>query len=113
MKAAVALLIIAAAVAVAATPALARTDPRGTTFITDTLGGNGHSSKPVVQGYRFITDTLGGNGGVSPAQAAAVTRDQTFSWSDAGVGGAMTGGVLIALVGALLLVSHQRRRLAT
>lgn len=113
MKAAVALLTIAIAVAVAAAPALATNTPHGTTFITDTLGGTGHPNQPAVQGNRFITDTLGGDGGASPAQAAAVTRGQTFSWSDAGVGGAMTGGVLIALIGALLLASHRRSRLAT
>ncbi len=143
MKATCALLAIAAtvavAVAVAVAPALARTDPRGTPFITDTLGGNGHlgrtrldpysspgsriragegtggalktiAPQPVShsQGYRFITDTLAPGGG-KPLTAAS---NISFSWSDAGVGAATATGTILALIGALLLVTRRRTSLA-
>ncbi len=61
------------------------------TFITDTLGGNGHVTKATsdvlaryvanhagpatqVQAYRFITDTLGGNGNVAKATPDVLAR---------------------------------------
>lgn len=72
------LLKLFGAIAVATSIAVvgART-AHASSFITDTLGGNGHakivpapdvidryltSHGPQVQGYNFITDTLGGNG---------------------------------------------------
>jgi len=109
MKATFALLAIAAAFTVVAAPALARTDPTGTTFITDTLGGNGSALTAVApQGYRFITDTLAPGGGTPLTVASSVS----FSWSDAGVGAATAAGIILALIGGVLLVTRRRGSLA-
>lgn len=142
MKAAFALLAVAATFAVAVAPALATNAPHGMTFITNTLGGNGHSSKAAVHRYRFITDTLGGSGGAATAtgccavgqpgrspqgpapltlqngyatgagQSSATTSNVSFNWSDAGVGAATATGTILALFGALLLVARRRSTLA-
>ena len=107
-----------------------------TTFITDTLGGNGHP-KQAVQGYRFITDTLGGNGhagynpaayvygGASPAVAKAIQalgNGQTpspsvgsspsgngFDWGDAGIGAGVAAGLMLLLLGGALLRTNSKR----
>jgi hypothetical protein len=140
MKATLALLAIAATVAATAAvaPALARTDPSGQTFITDTLGGNGHVGRTLLepyssqdsrigagegtggalntiapstshsQGYRFVTDTLAPGGGNTLTAAST----GSFSWSDAGVGAATATGTILALIGALLLVTRRRSGIA-
>ena len=115
MKAAFALLAVAAALAFAVVPAFARTDPGGTPFITDTLGGNGHVGRTVLdpssnsQGYRFTTDTLAPGGG----EPLAAASNSSFSWSDAGVGAATAAGTILAFIGVLLLVTRRRSSLAT
>ena len=123
---------VAAALAIAVVGA--RT-AKAQTFITDTLGGNGHPQPAVVQGYRLITDTLGGNGRAynprayvpggssqqlsqaiqsvgkspvpSPAPVQTVT-DSSFSWSHAWIGGFGAAGLLL-LAGAAVMRTRQRR----
>ena len=121
MKAAFALLAVAAMLAFAVVPAFARTDPGGAPFITGTLGGNGHvgrtrldpsintTAPPVSQsqGYRNI-DTLAPNGG----KPVTTTSNISFSWPDAGVGAATAAGTILALIGVLLIVTRRRRSLA-
>jgi hypothetical protein len=111
----------------AAAPAtLEAAKPQGSTFITDTLGGNGHPQQ--AQGYRFITDTLGGNGhpkqvqgyrfitdtlapgGGAPIEAAPSAP--SFSWADAGLGAGTALGALLVLLGSALLVARRQGRLA-
>jgi hypothetical protein len=80
-----ALLVLAAIlVAVVAGPASARVDSPG--------------------GSSFITDTLGGNGGASPVTAPTATG---FDWADAGIGASTAVGAIFVLIGGTLLV---RRR---
>jgi hypothetical protein len=78
----------------------------GDTFITDTLAPGGGSS---AQGYRFITDTLAPGGG---SGQVLVRGSNSFSWSDAGVGAAVTAGTILALVGSALIVIRRQGRLA-
>jgi hypothetical protein len=92
----------------AAAPAtLGTSNPQGSTFITDTLGGNGHPQQ--AQGYRFITDTLAPGGG-APIEAAPTAP--SFSWADAGVGAGTALGALLVLLGSALLVARRQGRLA-
>jgi hypothetical protein len=106
MKALLTLAAVLAALAVAA-PAALGSGQSPTTFITDTLGGNGHPKQ--VQGYRFITDTLAPGGG--PAIDAA-SSSPSFSWADAGVGAGTAAGALLMLLGGALLVARRQGRLA-
>jgi MYXO-CTERM domain-containing protein len=106
------------------------------TFITDTLGGNGHAQVASVQGYRFITDTLGGNGHAynrgayvyggasqqvaqaiqsvgktpSPVSSSLVARStgSGIGWNDAWIPGVWAAGLLL-LAGAAVMRSRQRR----
>ena len=110
----------------AAAAALGTGKPRGSTFITDTLGGNGHPQQ--AQGSTFITDTLGGNGHPQQAQGYRFITDTlapgggapieaalsvpSFSWADAGVGAGTALGALLVLLGGTLLVSRRQGRLA-
>jgi hypothetical protein len=104
MKALLILTAVVAAIAVATPVALASPAPNGSTFITDTLGGNGHGV-PAEHGYRFVTDTLGGNGG---APLSAYRTAPGFDWADAGIGAATFGGSLLVLLGGGLLVLRRR-----
>jgi hypothetical protein len=122
MKAALAL--VASVATLAASPAY------GDSFITDTLGGNGHARHAHVQGYTFITDTLGGNGRARHARvqgytfitdtlapgggpvALTVSAPRAFDWGDAGVGASVTAGSLLLLLGGSVLVQRRRSRLA-
>lgn len=123
---------VAAALAIAVVGA--RT-AKAQTFITDTLGGNGHPKPAVVQGYRLITDTLGGNGhaynprayvpggssqhvsqaiqsagkGPVPSPAPVQTvKDSSFSWSNAWIGGVGVAALLL-LAGAAVMRTRERR----
>ena len=92
----------------AAAPAtLGAAKPQGSTFITDTLGGNGHPQQ--VQGYRLITDTLAPGGG-APIEAAPASP--SFSWNDAAVGAGTALGALLVLLGGTLVVARRQGRLA-
>ncbi|HEY2543878.1 MAG TPA: hypothetical protein VGH92_12615 [Gaiellaceae bacterium] len=100
-----ALLLIATVVAAITTAAPAF----GDTFITDTLApGGGHSSPyDTQQGTTFITDTLAPGGGTS-TPVVTIPSSSAFSWSDAGVGAGAATGVLVALLGATLVVGRRR-----
>ena len=116
MKALLTLTGILSAIAIAAPAALA------SSFITDTLGGNGHA-KAALPSYRFITDTLGGNGHAKSVPTyqfmtdtlapgggkplATAPSSPGFNWADAGVGAGAVAVALIVLAGGLLVV---RRR---
>ena len=108
MKASFAIAAAAVVVAMSAPLALAgggsaSKASQGTTFITDTLAPGGGHAAPS-QGYRFITDTLAPGGGVptlAPASAAS------FDWADAGIGAGVAGGLLLALIGAVLLLTRR------
>jgi hypothetical protein len=126
MKTLLALATAVTAIALAVPAAFAAPQQQGYAFITDTLGGDGHAS----QGYSFITDTLGGDGhprqgapqgyafvsdtlapGGGPARpVVTVSTPSTFSWVDAGVGAGAAGGLLLALLGASLLVVRRQGR---
>jgi hypothetical protein len=115
MKAAFALLAVAATLAFAAVPGFARTDPGGAPL-------NGHVGRTLLdpsinttappvshsQGSRFNIDTLAPNGG----KPVTATAKISFSWSDAGVGAAMAAGTILALIGVLLIVTRRRSSLA-
>jgi hypothetical protein len=116
MRSLITLVAAIAVCALSAAGASARTTPpfgpgaRGITVIVDTLGGNGHPRQAPAPSRAFVTDTLGGNGG---GGAVSVPPSGTgFSWGDAGVGAAGTGGILLALLGGTLLVVRRRGRLA-
>jgi hypothetical protein len=128
MKALLALATAATAIALAVPAALAAPQQPGYSFITDTLGGDGHAS----QGYSFITDTLAPGGGAAPQRGApqgysfitdtlapgggpaqrvvTVSVSSGFSWVDAAVGAGAAGGALLALLGASLLVLRRQGR---
>jgi hypothetical protein len=109
MKALFTLTAVLVATAVAAPMSLAAGTPQSQTFITDTLGGNGHAAGTHVQDYRFITDTLGGSGG---SQVTTVFRDPGFSWADAGIGAATVAGSMLLLLGSARVVVRRRTGLA-
>jgi hypothetical protein len=108
------------------------------TFITDTLGGNGHAKVSSVQGYRFITDTLGGSGrpsynthayvegGASQALAKAIqsfgrneqspapsvvpsTGEAGSSWRNVGIGAGSAACLMLLLACGLVLRSNRHR----
>jgi hypothetical protein len=92
---------------------------QGTTFITDTLGGNGHAPQVGGDNPRAYV-----NGGASPAVVRAVqdlgngrtaapsviggSSGSGFSWTDAGVGAATVAGSMLVLVGSGLLLLRRR-----
>jgi hypothetical protein len=78
----------------------------GYQFITDTLAPGGRSAQTPA--YRFVTDTLAPGGGVI-AYAQAATG---FSWSDAGIGAAVTFSLLLVLFAATRHRAHRRRTLS-
>lgn len=85
--------------------------PGGTTasrssFITDTLAPGG-SSAPAG-GYRFITDTLAPGGGAGGT--VTVRLGSGFSWADAGIGAAVSCGLLLFALATRQLVARRRRR---
>jgi hypothetical protein len=106
-------------------------DEPGYTFITDTLGGDGHPQHAAARhpaarperGYTLITDTLA-PGGRRTAQtgstvitdtlapgggsARAASRQPGFSWPDVGIGAAAGAGLLLAVAGLSLLVIRRR-----
>jgi hypothetical protein len=107
------LLVTAAVVAVVALTQVALaagSQPQGTGFITDTLGGNGHAK--VTHGYRLITDTLAPGGGSGAPLAGVASDGQSFNWGDAGIGAAGAIGTALVLIGGSLVVLRKRGRLA-
>jgi hypothetical protein len=77
---------------------------RGTTLITDTLGGNGNP-----HGISLITDTLAkGGGAASPATAPTGPS----GWPTAAVAGTAAAGAMLALLTGSLLVLRRRRTVA-
>jgi len=102
MKAAFALLAVAATLAFAAVPAFARTDP----------GGNGHVGRtrldPSINTTAPPVSQSQGYGG----KPVTATSNISFSWSDAGVGAATAAGTILALIGVLLIVTRRRSSLA-
>lgn len=77
---------------------------QGYRFVTDTLGGNRHVVAAPSQGYRFITDTLGGNG---RPLATVLYRGAGFSWHDAAAGGATVAGAMLLTLGCFLLIARR------
>ena len=112
MKAAFALLAVAATLAFAVVPAFARTDPGENGHLGRTrLDPSINTTAPAVshsQGSRFSIDTLAPNGG----KPVTATSNASFSWSDAGVGAATAAGAILSLIGVLLLVTRRRSSLA-
>src|SRR6266545_3379682 len=78
-------------------------DPR---FVTDTLAPGGGTAE--TPGYRFISDTLAPGGGLVTSSPAA----NGFDWSDAGIGAAITAGLMLILIGATRLLSNRRSAVA-
>jgi hypothetical protein len=77
-----------------------------TRFVTDTLAPGGGTADTA--GYRFVTDTLAPGGGLVTTSPAA----NGFDWSDAGIGGAITAGLMLILIGATRLLSNRRSAVA-
>jgi hypothetical protein len=101
--------VVLALAAIVATTTLGAGSASAATFITDTLGGNGHPQHAApVSG--LITDTLGGNGG--SAATTVLQSTPGFNWGDAGVGAATTFGSLLVLLGGSLVVVRRRSGLA-
>jgi len=85
--------------------------PRGSGFITDTLGGNGHAK--ATYNHTFITDTLAPGGGSAGAPVTGVTAGgNSFNWGDAGIGAAGAIGTALVLIGGSLVVLRKGGRLA-
>ena len=93
-------------------------DEPGYTFITDTLGGNGHprgrsahatrrAPEYHQEGYVFMTDTLAPGGGPT---VEVVATGRGFQWADAGVGAGAGVGALVLLTGATLVALRRRGR---
>ena len=95
------------------------------TFITDTLGGNGHvsqmsgySSQAYVYGgaspaVSKAIQALGHGPGSSPVVASSPSSDG-FSWGTAGVGaGVIVGGLLLLLLCGTLLRMNKRGAITT
>jgi hypothetical protein len=80
-------------------PDIRETDPRAP----------GSVSEP--KGFTFITDTLGGDGG-APLPADATVPDASFSWTDAAVGAATAAGSILLLLSGTFVAIRRRRRLA-
>jgi hypothetical protein len=104
------------------------------TFITDTLGGNGHAQASAP----FITDTLGGNGHSysgtayvyggasqvvaqaiqaggktpSPVPAPPVAQANSTDWSGIGMSAGGAAALMLLLAAALAVRSTRRRVLA-
>jgi hypothetical protein len=77
---------------------------RGTTLVTDTLGGNGNSD-----GINLITDTLAkGGGAASPATASTGPSD----WPTVALAGTAAACATLVLFAASLLVLRRRRSVA-
>jgi len=57
---------------------------------------------------RFVTDTLAPGGGLVTSSPAA----NGFDWSDAGIGAAITAGLMLILIGATRLLSNRRSAVA-
>ncbi len=77
-----------------------------TRFVTDTLAPGGGTAETT--GYRFVTDTLAPGGGLVTSSPAA----NGFDWSDAGIGAAITAGLMLILIGATRLLSNRRSAVA-
>jgi hypothetical protein len=77
-----------------------------TRFVTDTLAPGGGAAETA--GYRFVTDTLAPGGGLVTSSPAA----NGFDWSDAGIGAAITAGLMLILIGATRLLSNRRSAVA-
>jgi hypothetical protein len=77
-----------------------------TRFVTDTLAPGGGTAETA--GYRFVTDTLAPGGGLVTSSPAA----NGFDWSDAGIGAAITAGLMLILIGATRLLSNRRSAVA-
>ena len=123
MKALLTLAAVLAALVVATPLALGADKRQSTTFITDTLGGNGgprvalnptapniRQTDPRAAGpspsYRFITDTLAPGGGA--VVSARVVGG--FDWGDAGIGAAAAAGLMLVLLGSARIMQQHRRR---
>jgi hypothetical protein len=78
----------------------------GSRFVTDTLAPGGGTAETA--GYRFVTDTLAPGGGLVTSSPAA----NGFDWSDAGIGAAITAGLMLILIGATRLLSNRRSAVA-
>jgi hypothetical protein len=77
---------------------------RGSTLITDTLGGNGNAD-----GISLITDTLAkGGGAVSPATASTGSS----GWPTVALAGTAAACAMLALLTGSLLVLRRRRSVA-
>jgi hypothetical protein len=92
----VASIVVAASIAVVG----ART-AHAQTFITDTLGGNGHAKVASVQGVGMTP---------SPVSSSPVARStgSSIGWNDAWIPGVWAAGLLL-LAGAAVMRSRQRR----
>src|SRR5689334_12586936 len=72
---------------------------RGTTFTTDTLGGNGRPAVNNPDNTIALHRALGEL--KLPVAAAAAGSGKSFNWSDASIGAAVAiGGMLLALTAA-------------
>lgn len=81
----------------------------GTTFTTDTLGGNGRPAPNNPYNTIALHRALGKL--KLPATATASQTGESFNWGDAGIGAAIAfGGTLLALVAAVSM--RRRSRLA-
>jgi hypothetical protein len=142
MKALLTLAAVLAALAVAAPAALGAGKPQGSTFITDTLGGNGspqatpdaferyvasHTAQATPDAFeRYVAShtaqptqpqgTRFITDTLAPgggASSKATSVAAGFSWADAGVGAGTAVGALLMLLGGSLLVARRQGRLAT
>ena len=141
MKALLTLPVALAALVVAAPNALGSDQPQSSTFITDTLGGNGvrpastlgvldavkrSSPNQVGLAWQYLRDTgqiatpstpprlddRAGARGFDPGATVIVSSSARFDWSDAGTGAAGAAGLMMLLGGAAL-TQRSRRRIRT
>src|SRR5438067_692025 len=143
MKALLTLPVALAALVVAAPNALGSDKPQSSTFITDTLGGNGgvrpasthgvldavkrSSPNQVGLAWQYLRDTgqittpstpprlddRAGARGIDPGSTVIVDSPTQFDWNDAGTGAASAAGLMMLLGGAALTQRRNRRRTRT
>ena len=142
MKALLTPAAVLATLVLAAPGALGADKPQGSTFITDTLGGNGvrpaspqgvldavkrSSPSQVGLAWQYLRDTgqittpstpprlddRAGPRGIDPGSTVIVDSPTQFDWNDAGTGAASAAGLMMLLGGAALTQRRNRRRTRT
>ena len=83
------------------------TTPGSRLTVDRLIRGDGRTQSPS---YQFVTDTLAPGGGVSASSPTPGSNG--FGWSDAGIGSAVTLGLLVLVLIASGLAVHRRRTVA-